>query len=305
MVLVVLGAVRALALLRRTSGASWREAVGAFGLWLGLGWVVAQASARGLVAREGSFLRTPKVRGEVTGGDVLRGNPVEIGLALLCLAGAGLAFGRPGWPGLAVGSLLLGQGVGYAAAPLNSLAAARAYLTPELRRRRREMLPSWTKLAATPRRLVVVPALAATVAAAAFLVFAAPAGGPVPSDLPAQAIGPAPDRAPRAPGEQPTADRTARRSPAPAGPETVRPPVRQATAAAPSRSTAAPVPATPTAAATPVATPTPTPAPPQAATPTQAASPTRAASPTQATVPAKGPTTPVKPTQAASPGRRP
>ncbi|WP_278259131.1 glycosyltransferase [Nocardioides convexus] len=64
LVLVVLGALRSLALVRRTSGAGWGESLGAFGIWLALSRTVALASFRGLTAREGVFLRTPKVKGE-------------------------------------------------------------------------------------------------------------------------------------------------------------------------------------------------------------------------------------------------
>jgi len=71
--LVMLGAVRSLALVRRTSGATWGEALGAFGLWMALGWTVAQAALRGLFARAPVFLRTPKVRGELGLRDALRG----------------------------------------------------------------------------------------------------------------------------------------------------------------------------------------------------------------------------------------
>lgn len=185
--LVVLGAVRALTLLRRTSGATWGEAIGAFGLWLGLGWVVAQASARGLVAREGTFLRTPKVRGDVGWRDSIRGNRTEILLALACLTGAALAWSRPAVGTLVLGALLAIQAAGYLAAPLNSIAALAAYLPPDLRRRRREQLASWSRAAATSGRFVLAPATAAAVAAMAFVVLAAPADGPRPGDLPDQA----------------------------------------------------------------------------------------------------------------------
>ncbi|HEX2896070.1 MAG TPA: glycosyltransferase [Marmoricola sp.] len=188
--LVLLGSVRSVALLRRTAHIGWREAVGALGLWLALGWVVALASVRGLVAREGVFLRTPKVRGEVTWRHSLRGNLVESVLALLCAAGAvaGFATAATGAVGgFVVGFLLLLQGAGYAAAPVNSLAAVRADLTPELRRRRRETLLSWTRVSPGVRRWGVGPLVATAVAAAGIVLLAGPVGAPRLGGLPGHA----------------------------------------------------------------------------------------------------------------------
>lgn len=187
--LVLLGSLRSVALLRRTAGIGWRDAVGAHGIWLALGWVVALASARGLVARQGAFLRTPKVRGDVGWRDSLRGNLAECALAALCVAGAltafaGAALGAVG--GLAVGLLLLVQGAGYAAAPLNSLAAVHADLTPELRRRRGEKLLSWTRVTPGVRRWGIGPVLAGGAAAAVVLLFAGPVGAPQLGDLPGE-----------------------------------------------------------------------------------------------------------------------
>ena len=59
-VLFALGLVRAVALLRRGTGASWREAAGALLIWQSTSLVVARASVLGLFARKAAFLRTPK-----------------------------------------------------------------------------------------------------------------------------------------------------------------------------------------------------------------------------------------------------
>jgi len=188
--LVVLGSLRSLALLRRTGRATSREAVGALGMWLSLGWVVALASVRGLVAREGAFLRTPKVRGDVGWRDSLRGNLVESALAVTCLAGAvlgGLAAASGAASGAIVALLLLVQGLGYAAAPLNSLAAARADMTPEQRRRRREKLLSWSGVTPAVRRWGFGPVLAAGATAAVVLLFAGPVGAPRLDQVPGHA----------------------------------------------------------------------------------------------------------------------
>ncbi|MDO7869099.1 glycosyltransferase family 2 protein [Nocardioides jiangxiensis] len=173
--LVVLGAVRSLALVRRTSGATWAEARGAFGLWLALGLTVARASAKGLVAREGAFLRTPKVRGELGWRHALRGNLTESGIALLCLAGAVVSLGHGGATGIVIGVLLLVHALGYGLAPVNSLAAIRADLPEDLRRRRASGLRSWTGPAA--RRGGILVALVATTCLG-LLVVAAPVGAP-------------------------------------------------------------------------------------------------------------------------------
>jgi cellulose synthase/poly-beta-1,6-N-acetylglucosamine synthase-like glycosyltransferase len=188
--LILLGSLRSVALLRRAAHVRWSEALGALGIWLSLSWIVAFASARALVAREGTFLRTPKVRGDVSWRDALRGNLVESALAVLCLCGAGLAVtaavgGTPG--GVVVGFLLVLQGIGYAAAPVNSLAAVRADLTSEQRRRRREKLVSWTRVTPGVRRWGLGPVLAAAGATAVVLLFAGPVGAPQFGDLPGAA----------------------------------------------------------------------------------------------------------------------
>jgi cellulose synthase/poly-beta-1,6-N-acetylglucosamine synthase-like glycosyltransferase len=188
--LVLLGSLRSVALLRRTAHVSWREAAGSLGLWLALGWVVASASVRGLVARQGAFLRTPKVRGDVSWRDSVRGNLVEVALALLCFAGAlaGFAARASGTvAGLVVGVLLAMQAAGYAAAPLNSLAAVRADLTPELRRRRGENLLSWTRVTPGVRRWGLGPALAVGAVMSVVLLIAGPVGAPRLDQLPGNA----------------------------------------------------------------------------------------------------------------------
>jgi hypothetical protein len=57
-VMVLLGLVRAIALLRRGTGASWRDALGAFFIWQSTSVVVARVGA-GPVRREGRLRRRP------------------------------------------------------------------------------------------------------------------------------------------------------------------------------------------------------------------------------------------------------
>jgi cellulose synthase/poly-beta-1,6-N-acetylglucosamine synthase-like glycosyltransferase len=138
--LVLLGLVRAIALLRRGTGASWRDAFGAFILWQSTGLVVARASVQALFAREAEFLRTPKTAEQAKWWDAIKGNPGETALAILGFAGivAGLLAGLShGYAGPLTAGLLLWPTFAYGSAPINSLAAQRAALPPELRARRR------------------------------------------------------------------------------------------------------------------------------------------------------------------------
>jgi cellulose synthase/poly-beta-1,6-N-acetylglucosamine synthase-like glycosyltransferase len=137
-VLVGLGLVRAIALLRRGTGASWREAIGAFFIWQSTSLVVARASVLGLFARKAAFLRTPKTSERARWWEALRANWAESSLAVLGFAGIVGALTRAtqlSGPLLAV--LLLFPTLGMAAAPVNSWAAQRAALPQWLRERRR------------------------------------------------------------------------------------------------------------------------------------------------------------------------
>jgi len=137
-VLVGLGLVRAVALLRRGTGAHWRDALGAFFIWQSTSLVVARASVLGLFARKAAFLRTPKTSERAKWWEALRANWAESTLAVFGLAGIGLALSKAttlAAPLLA--ALLLFPTLGYAAAPFNSWAAQRASLPQWLRDRRR------------------------------------------------------------------------------------------------------------------------------------------------------------------------
>jgi len=137
-VLVVLGLVRAVALLRRGTGASWRDALGAFFIWQSTSLVVARASVLGLIARKAAFLRTPKTSEQAKWRETLRANWAEITLALLGAAGIAAALSK--WyqlSGPLLAGLLLFPTLGFAAAPVNSWAAQRAALPDWLRERRR------------------------------------------------------------------------------------------------------------------------------------------------------------------------
>jgi cellulose synthase/poly-beta-1,6-N-acetylglucosamine synthase-like glycosyltransferase len=136
-VMVLLGLVRAVALLRRGTGASWRDAVGAFFIWQSTSLVVARASVLGLFAKKAAFLRTPKTSEKTKWWEALRANWAESTLALFgfaAIAGALTRWNQLSGPLLA--GLLLFPTLGLAAAPVNSWAARRAALPARLRERR-------------------------------------------------------------------------------------------------------------------------------------------------------------------------
>ena len=93
-VLVALGLLRAVALLRRGTGASWRDAVGAFLVWQSTALVVARASVQGLFAKRAEFLRTPKTTDRTSWWTAIRANWAETGLAVLGLAGIAAGLSR-------------------------------------------------------------------------------------------------------------------------------------------------------------------------------------------------------------------
>ncbi len=137
-VLVALGLLRAVALLRRGTGASWRDAVGAFLVWQSTALVVARASVQGLFAKRAEFLRTPKTTDRTSWWTAIRANWAETGLAVLGLAGIAAGLSRVDtYAGPLLAGLLVFPTLGLAAAPVNSLAAQRATLPPDLGERRR------------------------------------------------------------------------------------------------------------------------------------------------------------------------
>ncbi|HTU98872.1 MAG TPA: hypothetical protein VMF14_23675, partial [Solirubrobacteraceae bacterium] len=137
-VLVLLGLVRAIALLRRGTGASWRDALGAFFIWQSTSLVVARASVLALFAKKAAFLRTPKTSERTSWGHTLRVNWAETVLALFGAAGIAGALTKTGTlSGPLLAGLLFVPTLGMAAAPYNSWAARRAALPAWLRERRR------------------------------------------------------------------------------------------------------------------------------------------------------------------------
>ena len=136
-VLVLLGLVRAIALLRRSTGATWRDAIGAFFIWQSTSLVVARASVLALFAKKAAFLRTPKTSERTSWWHALRANWAETVLALFGAAGiAGALTKTSTLSGPLLAGLLFVPTLGMAAAPFNSWAARRAALPAWLRERR-------------------------------------------------------------------------------------------------------------------------------------------------------------------------
>jgi len=183
--LVVLGLLRAVALLRRGTGASWRDALGAFLIWQSTMLTVTSASVQGLFAKEAAFLRTPKTHGEPRWSDALKANWVECLFALLGLIGIAGAVSQTTPSGFLLGALLVWPTTSFLAAPYNSLSAQRAALPPDLRERRRTEYLRYGK-----RRLTYAVGglgLAGGAAAVALGLFV-----PGPTDIaPPQIVGPA------------------------------------------------------------------------------------------------------------------
>jgi cellulose synthase/poly-beta-1,6-N-acetylglucosamine synthase-like glycosyltransferase len=189
-VLMVLTLARAVGGVRRAGGGSWREALGALGIWLALGLTVARACVRGTVEPVGVFLRTPKTRGNTSLRESMRMNRVETALGALSLAIAVAVWVRhtsaATW---LVGAMLAVAGAGYLAAPANSLAALRADLPERLRRRRStDRARAWSRDSRTRGRRLggAVVVLGAT---AAIVVILAPSTAHDSTPAPRQRAG--------------------------------------------------------------------------------------------------------------------
>ena len=208
--LVCIGLVRAIALLRRSTGASWRDALGAFLVWQSTSLVTARASVQALFAKQAEFLRTPKTHERGTFWDAIRGNQGETFLAFIGLAGIACAMTHPnGYAGPLTAVLLIWPTIAYISAPINSLAAQRAALPPDLTARRRT---EYRRIGNAQRATVALGGVAfAGVTAGAVLALMAPGVGPL---RPPNVIGPAQGK-PSSPNGAPTPGGAS--SPAPTG----------------------------------------------------------------------------------------
>jgi cellulose synthase/poly-beta-1,6-N-acetylglucosamine synthase-like glycosyltransferase len=232
-VLLLISVLRAVVVLKRRTGARARDALGAFGIWLALSWVVTQACIRGLFQKEGVFLRTPKTKDEPRLWDALKANRAETLLAVLLFGGAVAALVRGHGTGIVadtLAALLLFNAAALAGAPFNSRAAMLADLSPELRRRRAtERLRDRIAAIGPAPAVATGTAFAGVAALAVFLLLpasqpgtashsngllhqikhaqVAPAQAPAtsPAQAPASSSSPSPGTATPAPGTNPTA----------------------------------------------------------------------------------------------------
>jgi cellulose synthase/poly-beta-1,6-N-acetylglucosamine synthase-like glycosyltransferase len=257
-VLVLLGLVRAVALLRRSTGASWRDAIGAFFIWQSTSLVVARASVLALFARKAAFLVTPKTSEQAKWWEALRANWAETLLALLGVAGIAGALSRPDeLAGPLLAALLIAPTAGLAAAPVNSWAAQRAALPPDMRRwrttewRRTRDRRAFVRVAATSGLVTV----GAVIVAAIALMLA-----PSKPSVQSPALVPNSTAHSQHPGGQQHHVKSGPASTAPASPTPSATP-----------STPAPTPTTTTPASPPASSPTPAPTP--SSTPASSASP--------------------------------
>ena len=254
-VLVGLGLVRAIALLRRGTGASWRDAIGAFFIWQSTSLVVARASVLGLFARKAAFLVTPKTSERARWWEALRANWAESSLAAAGFAGIGLALTRPTQlSGPLLAALLLFPTLGMAAAPFNSWAAQRATLPPWLRERRRTEYRRDRRAFATGAATGgAVAVLGVLIAALALML--APSHHPV---QPPSLTGPVQGRTPAAtPSHQASTAPATPSSPAASASPTAVPTSATASPSAPATPTATPT-GSATAPGSPTASPSPT-----------------------------------------------
>ncbi len=227
-VMVLLGLVRAVALLRRGTGASWRDAIGAFFIWQSTSLVVARASVLALFAKKAAFLRTPKTSEQTRWWEALRANWAESTLALFGFAGiAGALSKYDQLSGPLLAGLLLFPTLGMAAAPVNSWAARRAALPAGLRERRRtEYRRDRRSFAAGVATGGAVAILGVAIAALALLFtghqaaqspnLVGPAQGASASATPSHSPSSSPSASPSATTTSPSASPSATTSPAPA-----------------------------------------------------------------------------------------
>lgn len=265
--LVGIGIVRAVALLRRRTGAGWRDAIGAFLMWQSTSLITARASVQALFAKQAEFLRTPKTTEEAKLLDAIKGNWGETLLMLAGLGGIAAAVTHPlGYAGPLTAGLLLWPTIAYGTALVNSVAAQRAALPADLRARRRT---EFLRTAPTRRLSLAAGGLfGAGAVVVGVLVLLTPGHQPV---VPPNVIGPAQGHRATAPATSAPASATASSAPTGSAPTSSASPSIGPTSSA-SPSSASPSATTPSASSTP--TPTSTTTAGASGTPTANASPT-------------------------------
>ncbi len=267
-VLVLLGLLRAVALLRQGTDATWRDAFGTFFVWQSTALTVARASVQGLFAKEAAFLRTPKTFDKASWWDVIKANRAESVLAACGIVGMAAALSHPTTlSGPLLAALLIFPTLGFAAAPFNSFAAQRAALPPDLRRRRRTEFRRQQGVGrGTALASGVVVGVGLT-AAALVLVAAGHTATPAPSPILVEPPAPASTPSPT-PSSTPTPTPTPTATPSPTPTPSATPTTSPSPTTTPSPTPSSTPTTTPTPAPTPSSAPPPTPAPTPIPTPT-------------------------------------
>lgn len=129
--LIWFGVMRFVWALRVRSRCSWREAFDALSILLGLTWIVTLACARGLTARQGVFLRTPKESTRPRLIDAVRIVWFELLLAVLCFVALSVIIVQDPSAIQSARTVLLGmlawQGLVYASAVRTSFQSYQSY----------------------------------------------------------------------------------------------------------------------------------------------------------------------------------
>ncbi|MBI3605625.1 MAG: glycosyltransferase, partial [Nitrospirae bacterium] len=122
-VFILFGVVRFLWALRVRQNITFRQSAAAMMILLGMTWVVSMACLMGLTRKEGTFLRTPKKRGNALLLRSLQISSQEFFLALLCIAASAWLMERLlfGASGILIMGLLLWQGFIYGSAVFTSI----------------------------------------------------------------------------------------------------------------------------------------------------------------------------------------
>jgi cellulose synthase/poly-beta-1,6-N-acetylglucosamine synthase-like glycosyltransferase len=217
---VLFGVLKFVWAFRVRAGCTSREALDALTVLLGLTWTVSLACVRGLVSRQGEFLRTPKQGERPRLRDVLRVVRWETGVGAICTV-AGLALMLPGHPSFASARAVMIVLLGWQAAMylsalrtgLWSLREARAPGTPVARPTAGLRRVTWGRFAAACRS-AAWPAGSAVAAGAVLYLALTPAPvndgvlGAPPASAPSAA--PSPPRDPTSAVVDPTTQRAER-----------------------------------------------------------------------------------------------
>lgn len=129
--MLMFGLVRFGWALKIATRASWRDVPFALLVMLSLGWTVTKACVRGLVQKQGVFLRTPKARNPLRSWTALRSTWVEFSMGVVFALGAPIVFVFGSRPlAIVVACFMLWQASAWGCAPIASLLSEGISLAP-------------------------------------------------------------------------------------------------------------------------------------------------------------------------------